>query len=122
MANTHMNDIQRLQNRALWVILGVPQATRVYDLHLEANLPPLIVRYKVATAYQEEKYCCHSPNDPLYSLAHTPLSICLAQSTWQQTFDMVLLHLGIAPSQNPSFTPSINPPSPTTSSSFLPPH
>ena len=98
MCQTRIDTLQRLQNRALRLILGVPRSTRIHDLHLEAKIEPLPVRWDAATAYQAEKCHRHPPDDPLYMLAHaTPLRR-LKQQTWQHASDDILCRVGINPS------------------------
>eukprot|EP00957_Ditylum_brightwellii_P128211 9778498-Ditylum_brightwellii.AAC.1 len=59
MAKTNLKKLQQIQNNALWVALGTPRCTRVFDLHLEANLLPLVEQYKIAMTFQAEKYRRH---------------------------------------------------------------
>jgi hypothetical protein len=95
MSRTNLEKLQRLQNKALRVILGVPRSTRIYDLHLEANVTSLIARYEAATAYQAEKYRRHPTDDPLYSLAHADPPSRLKQRTWQHYSIDILVQAGI---------------------------
>ena len=101
MSKTNLDKLQCLQNKALRVALGVPLSTRVHDLHLEANVTPLIARYEAATAYQAEKYRRHPPDDPLYKLAHANPPTRLKRKTWQHYSEEILQRVGIDPSREP---------------------
>ncbi len=100
MSLTHRDALQRLQNKCLRVILGVPTSTRVQDLHLESNIQPLANRWEAATAFLAEKYRRHPPDDPLYALAHQTPPTRLRRRTWQHYSSETLSRLGIDPSLN----------------------
>ena len=101
MSLTHFDKLQRLQNKCIRVILGVPTSTRIQDLHLESNLQPLSARCDAATAYQAEKYRRHSPDDPLYVLAHQDPPTRLRSRTWQHYSSEILTRAGIDPCNTP---------------------
>lgn len=74
----------------------MPRSTRIDSLHFEAALPPLHVRYDVATAYQAEKHRRHPPTDPIYRTAHQVLPPSrLKRSNWQYHSDAVLARAGL---------------------------
>ena len=62
--------LETLENRALRKIIGVPISTRILDLHLESNIPPIRTRWDASVAFQSEKYRRHSISDPLNVLAY----------------------------------------------------
>jgi len=101
MSKANFNKIQGLQNKALRIILGVPRSTRIHDLHLEANVTPLVARYEAATAFQAEKYRRFPCDDPLYRLAHADPPTRLKKKTWQHYSDEILKRVGIDPSREP---------------------
>ena len=118
MSKTNLDSLQRLQNKALRIVLGVPRSTRIEDLHLEANITPLEARYRAATAYQAEKYRRHPPNDPLYTLAHATPPTRLKRQTWQHYSDDILYEVGIDPSRNLSSISSNTPPAADSSTTI----
>lgn len=61
--------IQRIQSKALQLALGVPHCTWIDDLHVEANIVPLIVHFQMLTAVQAEKYQ-HYPLDNEHPFDH----------------------------------------------------
>jgi hypothetical protein len=106
MSRTNLAALQRLQNQALRIILGVRLSTRIDALHYEANLPPLMVRYQFSTAYYAEKYRRHPPSDPLYIIAHQSLpNQRLKRSSWQFESDRILISAGFHPSRNDDHRP-----------------
>ena len=102
ISKTNMKTLQRIQNKALRITLGARLPTPTNDLHLEANLPPLHLRYQYATAFQAELYRRYPIDDPLYQLAHQalPHKRLKQRSSWQYISDSVLLSAGIFPSRN----------------------
>jgi hypothetical protein len=106
MSKTNLATLQRLQNQALRIILGVRLSTRIDALHYEANLPPIMVRYQLATAYYAEKYRRHHPTDPVYIIAHQSLpNQRLKRSSWQYESDRILISAGFHPSRNDDHKP-----------------
>jgi hypothetical protein len=73
LSRTNLEKIQRIQNRALRIVLGVPKSTRIDALHFEASVPPIKIRFDIATAYQAEKYRRHPVTNPLFTTAHQSL-------------------------------------------------
>ena len=107
ISTTNMKKLQRIQNKALRIILGARLPTPTNDLHLEANIPPLHLRYQFATAFQAELYRRYPSDDPLYQLAHQalPNKRLKQRSSWQYISDSVLLSAGIFPSRNDVHVP-----------------
>ena len=114
MSKTNLNKLQRLQNKTLREILGLPLSTRIQDLHLECNIEPLEVCYQVATAYQAEKYERHQREDPLYSLAHAFPPSRLTRKTWQHYSHDIFHRVGIDSSRNSCPASQTSPPTKST--------
>jgi hypothetical protein len=107
MAQTNVQKLQRLQNQGLRIALGVPRCTQIDALHTEANLPPLTVRYNIATVWQAEKYRRHNPTDPLYQIAHQTLPPRrLQRNSWQYLSDTLLLQAGFYPARQDDHSPA----------------
>ena len=51
LSRSNLEKIQRIQNRALRIVLGIPRSTRIDALHFEASIPPIKIRFDIATAY-----------------------------------------------------------------------
>lgn len=60
MSKTNLNKLQCLQNKALRKALGVPLSTRVQDLHLEAKIDPLIVRWEAPRPIKQRNMTLYS--------------------------------------------------------------
>lgn len=100
LSRTELERVQRVQNKALRLALGVPRCTCIEDLHLEANCLPLLTRFEATTAFQAEKYRRYPPDDPLYCWAHSSLMpLRIKRSSWQYLSDDILLRCGLAPSR-----------------------
>ena len=64
LSPANLESLVRLQRKALRVILGVTQSTRINDFLLEASLLPVEARLWAITALQAEKYRCRPSLDP----------------------------------------------------------
>ena len=96
MPRTNLDALQRIQTKGLRLVLGVPRCIRIDDLHAEANLPPLQVRYELLTALHAEKYRRFPPDDPMYHVAHQSLRpLRLKRSSWQYESDKTLQRVGL---------------------------
>ena len=92
--------LQRIQNKALCIILGTFHSSNISDLHLEANIPPLQQWFQFLTASYAEKLYCHSHSDPIYNYSHmslpTPTIKCIS---WQHRFNAILLQNNLYPAR-----------------------
>ena len=82
MSKTNKEHLEKLENKALYKVLGVPLLTRITDLHLESNVDPISVRWEAMTAYQSEKYRRHPTSDPLYTIARERIHNRLKRKSW----------------------------------------
>jgi ribonuclease HI len=65
LSATNMNVLERLQNTGARIITGLPKATIIDELLLEANLRPLSVYFKSQCANAAEKAKRMPPGDPM---------------------------------------------------------
>ena len=86
-----------MENRALRKIVGVPISTRILDLHLESNIPPIKTRWEASVAFQSEKYRRHSISDPLNILAYKQIKPRLKRKSWQTTSNEIFKRINVQP-------------------------
>lgn len=73
LSQTQRTKLERIQRKALRIILGVPRCVQSEDLCLEAGVTLLFVRFQLLTAYNAKRLRRYPPNDPLFALAHSDL-------------------------------------------------
>ena len=60
-----MEELEKMQNTALRLILGAPKRTRICNMQIEANLPPLRNRIQSANLFHLQKFM-RKENDKLH--------------------------------------------------------
>jgi len=106
MSKTNKEHLEKLENKALRKVLGVPLSTRITDLHLESNVDPISVRWEAMTAYQSEKYRWHPISDPLYTVSHEKVYNRLKCKSWQISTDITFesIQIRLSKKQNSILT------------------
>jgi len=100
LSNMQLLWLERIQYKAARIILGVWRPSRVKNVLLEANLPPLHTRYDMWTAYQSENLRCHHWNDQAHAITHTPPpSRRIQRECWNTRSDDLLINAGIHPAR-----------------------
>ena len=95
--------LEVIQNKAARVAVGVPSATDVPSLLLEASLLPLHIRLKAQIATGAERYRRFPAQDPLYMLSHAPppqqrLQAAAGRThSWQTHSETILRENGFEP-------------------------